>query len=84
MGGLGRENVPVDLTVNLGAIPFAVVAILFGTLQFVFRERWWTKLQQRRWDDPRRSSSKLRDRYPVFLAGWSVALAGFALFYDFD
>lgn len=73
---------PVGLTFNLYATPFAVLAILVGALQFLFRERWWTALQKRRWDDPRRSSTKVRDRCAAFLSIWFFAIAALALFLD--
>jgi hypothetical protein len=74
----------MDLAFNLYAIPFAALLGLVGTLQFRFRERWWARLQQRRWDDPRRASTKLRDRYSAFLALWCGVIALLALFYDFN
>lgn len=73
----------MELTFNLSAVPFAALVTLVGILQLAFRERWWARLQQRRWDDPRRSSTKLRDRYSTFLLAWCVAGAAFALYYDF-
>jgi hypothetical protein len=79
------KNARVSIAFNGDAVPFAVVAILFGAwLLVVFRRCAWVGLQKRRWDDPRRGmSAKFRERYTVCLATLCFALAAFALFYDF-
>lgn len=78
------EDVHVDLTFNPGAIPVAVLLILFGTAQYVFRERVTTVLKKWRLDAYRRTPARYRDRVAAFGVLWCLALAAFALFYKFD